>query len=305
MFELSQLQTLIAVAKSGNFSRAADELHVTQSAISQSIKNLEKKIGTPIFQRSGKKVVLTMEGGKLLKFAKDYVVKMQDTIDEINHDRTTMSGRIRLGTLTGVGKSWLAPKLLEMSREFPDICFSLNLGFQEELIKEFEESRLDALILPEGGLPTGCERVLISEEKSTMVFPKNEKFKITKDITLEELSEYPAILFEENDTLFTKWCRKKFGSAPKKIHARFIINSHGNMLHAVSEGLGIAVVPTHVLNRSYYKDKVLSLGEKFVVSNFKFYLVYHHEGKQLARIRTLRDRLCEKGNPLAGGMDNE
>lgn len=299
MIETSQLQTLVAVAKARSFSKAAEELHVTQSAISQSIKNLENKVGVKLFKRSGKKVVLTPEGEKLYGLGANFIMQLDDTLDEIQFDRDTMSGKVRIGTLTGIGKSWLAPLCLNFAKKYQDLTISLNLGFGEDLVREFENYRLDFLILPEDSLPSIGEKILIGEERSALVYPDSSKFKLHSEMTLEELTSYPTILFEEEgDHLYLKWCKEKYGKTPKKINIKYVINSHGNMLQAVQRGLGVAVVPKHVLRRSYYKDKVLTLDQDFNVSNGKFYLVYHKNSEQLMRIKTTLEEMTSVENPF-------
>ncbi|EQC46446.1 LysR substrate-binding domain protein [Bacteriovorax sp. BSW11_IV] len=298
MIETSQLQTLVAVARAKSFSKAAEDLNVTQSAISQSIKNLENKIEVKLFKRSGKKVVLTPEGEKLFSLAAGFLTNLDDTLEEIQHDKDSMSGKVRIGTLIGVGKSWLAPEFLELSKNNPDLTVSVHLGFQEDLVREFENYRLDFLILPEDALPSVGEKVFLSEEKISLVFPKQHNFNIHEEMTIEELSELPTILFQEEDHLFLKWCRERYGKVPKKTIARFIVNSHGNMLQAVEQGLGVAVVPNHVLKRSYYRDRIGTLGGTFEVSNGKFYIVYHKDALELKRITETLKRLTSENNPL-------
>ncbi len=299
MIETSQLQTLIAVARAKSFSRAANDLSVTQSAISQSIKNLETKIEVKLFKRSGKQVVLTPEGEKLHSLALNYLNQLRDTLEEINHEKNEMSGKVRIGTLTGIGKSWLAPELLELAKEFPELVVSVSLGFQEDLVKDFEAMRLDFLILPEDEVPNVGEKVFLSEERSVLVLPKTQEFdQITEATDLDELAAYPTILFEHEDTLFLKWCRERFGRTPKQINTRFIVNSHGNMMHAVMDGLGMAVVPNHVFNRSWYKDKLRTLGKKAEVANGKFYIVYHKDAKKMTRIKMTLQRLTKVANPF-------
>lgn len=299
MIETSQLQTLLAVSKAKSFSKAAEDLRVTQSAISQSIKNLEKKLDVKIFRRSGKRVILTPEGEKLYSLANDFLSQIEDTLEEIKHDKESMSGKVRIGTLTGIGKSWLAPELLDFSDVHPELTVSLQLGFQEDIVKKFNNYRLDILILPEDCIPQSGEKLLLSEERSTLVFPNNSEFKIHKDTTLEELSKFPTILFEQGDPLYFNWCRKRFGKNPKKINTRFVVNSHRSMLQAVQKGLGVAVVPNHVLGRSFYRDKVATLGKGYDVSNGKFYIIYHKESSDMMRIKKTIERLVSVSNPLA------
>jgi len=305
MIETSQLQTLVAVARAKSFSKAAEELSVTQSAISQSVKNLEGKIQVKLFKRTGKKVMLTPEGEKLFSLASEFLFQMDETIEEIRHDKESMVGKVRIGTLTGVGKSWLAPELLKLAKKFPELTLATTLGFQEDLVREFKNYRLDILVLPEEALPPLGERVFLSEERSTFVFPDLDTFDISKNTSADEFSKFPTVLFEMNDPLYQNWFRERFFEIPKKVNVRYVINSHGNMLQAVQQGLGVAVVPNHVLRRSYYKDKVRTLGKEFEVSNGKFYLVYHKEAQEVVRIQKTLKHLLSVPNPLAYGVEGE
>lgn len=292
MIETSQLQTLVAVTKAKSFSKAADDLGVTQSAISQSIKNLESKLEIKIFKRSGKNVVLTTEGEKLYHFGSHFLEEMHETLEGLKEDRDLMKGKVRIGTLTGIGKSWLAHEIVDYAKENPDLRLTVRMGHQEELLGDFENNLLDILILPEDGMPSQSEREFFLEEKSTLVFPKDHKnFDLKSKLTLAQLEELPIVLFEKDDHLFFKWCRFKFKSVPKKLNVRFAVNSHGHMLQAVHEGLGIAVVPNHVLNRSYFKDKVSTLGGEFEVPSGNLFIAYQKESENLVRIKNTIDRL--------------
>lgn len=292
MIETSQLQTLVAVTKAKSFSKAAEDLGVTQSAISQSIKNLEGKLEIKIFKRSGKNVVLTPEGERLYQFGSHFLSEMKDTLDDLQSDKELMRGKVRIGTLTGIGKSWLAHEIVVYAKENPDLRLSVRMGHQEELLSDFENNVLDILILPEDELPTHGEREFFLEEKSTLVFPKdNKEFSFKSKLTLSQLEQLPTILFDKDDQLFFKWCRSKFKSIPKKMNIRFTVNSHGHMLQAVHEGLGVAVVPNHVLNRSYFKDKVSTLGGEFEVPSGRLFIIYQKESENLLRIKSTIDRL--------------
>jgi DNA-binding transcriptional LysR family regulator len=292
MIETSQLQTLVAVTRAKSFSKAAELLGVTQSAISQSIKNLESKLDIKIFKRSGKTIVLTSEGEKLYNLGTQFLLKMDETLLELQGDRDEMQGKVRIGTLTGIGKTWLAKEVVWHAKENPELQLSVRMGHQEDLLADFDANKLDILIMPEDDAPLHGEKEFFLEEKSTLVFPKEMKelFDDNK-LTLEMIETIPTILFEQDDILFLKWCRSKFKALPKKLNVRFTVNSHGHMLQAVNEGLGIAVVPNHVLNRSYFKDKILTLGNEFEVPSGKLFIIYHKESENLVRIKNTIDRL--------------
>jgi DNA-binding transcriptional LysR family regulator len=292
MIETSQLQTLVAVALAKSFSKAAENIGVTQSAISQSIKNLESKLDIKIFKRSGKNIVLTPEGERLYQFGSHFLSEMKETLDDLHNDKNTMSGKVRIGTLTGIGQSWLAQEIVSYARENSDLKLSVRMGHYSELVADFENNLLDILVLPEDDLPTHGEREFFLEEKATLVFPKNHKdFNLKTKLSLAMLEELPTILFDKDDHLFFKWSRSKFKSTPKKVNVCFTVNSHEHMLQAVFEGLGIAVVPNHVLNRSDFKDKISALGGEFEVPSGKLFIVYQKESANLFRIKNTIDRL--------------
>lgn len=297
MIETSQLQTLVAVSKARSFSKAAEELGVTQSAISQSIKNLESKLEIKIFKRSGKFVVLTSEGERLYQLGIQFISQMEETLDHLREERDEMRGKVRIGTLTGIGKTWLAREIVEYAKENPHLQLNVRMGHQEDLLSDFELNKLDILVMPEDDLPVIGEREFFLEEISTLVVPVEMKESFEqKKLTLSSLEELPTILFEQNDHLFMKWCRSKFNGIPKKLNVRFSVNSHGHMLQAVHMGLGIAVVPNHVLNRSYFKDKVVTLGKEYEVPGGKLYIVYHKESENLVRIKSTIERLLSHRN---------
>lgn len=294
--ETSQLHTIRAVTSAGSFSKAAEDLGVTQSAISQSIKNIENKLGVQLFRRAGKQVFLTHEGERLDELARNYFKQLESTLEAIQTGKDQMSGPLRLGTLTGVGKSWLAPTVLDFVEENPNIQMDLKLGFQEDLVDSFEQGQIDILVLPEENLPKSGEKILLGEELLTLVAPRDGEFNLKDDLTLDELTKFPMILFEKNDRLFLKWCSHFFGKVPHEIKSKFVINSHGHILQAVRRGIGVAVLPIHVVKRSIHSDKLQTYGSTF--SNGKFYLVYHKGAQKIKRISEVLDYLSSANNPL-------
>jgi DNA-binding transcriptional LysR family regulator len=140
-------------------------------------------------------------------------------------------------------------------------------------------------------MPLGGEKEFFIEEKCTLVLPKgNKNFNLELPLTIEKLAEVPLVLFESDDQLFLNWCRVKFKGLPKKLNVKFTVNSHGHMLQAVYEGLGMAVVPNHVLNRSYFIDKVTTMPE-YEIPSGKLFIVYQKESKNYLRIKNTIIRL--------------
>jgi DNA-binding transcriptional LysR family regulator len=153
MIESSMLQVLIALSHNENISKAAEELNVTQSAVSQALKNLEGKVGFPVITRQGKSVTLTENGMKLAKVAKQYFKRIEETIEQIHQENHHIKGKLHVGSLYGLGKTWLSSRMLDFLTSYPELEVRLSMDFPETIIKKFEQHEIDCLIMPEYLVP--------------------------------------------------------------------------------------------------------------------------------------------------------
>lgn len=291
MIETSMLQVLIALSHNENISKAAEELNVTQSAVSQALKNLENKVGFPVVTRQGKSTTLTENGMRLAKVAKQYFKRIEETIEQIHLENHEIKGKLHVGSLYGLGKTWLSSRMLDFLSAYPEIEVRLSMDFPEKIIKKFEQHEIDCLILPEYLVPAYAEKLNLHDEYTTLVF--SDKFKITKNMELKDIIQLPVIFYENNDPNFYRWCRERFGVVPRNIKPRLVVNSFGQMLQAINEGLGIAIVPTHVLNRSHLKDKLLTVGKEFEVFSNRVSFAFHADEAQSYKIKELYKFLLE------------
>ncbi len=285
MIETSQLQVLIALSHNENISKAAEELNVTQSAVSQALKNLESKVGLPIVSRQGKSVTLTDNGMRLAKVAKQFFKRIEETIEQIHLENHEIKGKIQVGSLYGLGKTWLSSRMLDFLNHYPQLEVKVSMDFPETLIKKFEQHEIDCLIMPEHLVPAYAEKKDLHSEYTTLVFPK--AFKINSKSDLKEILSHPIIFYDNHDPNFFRWCREKFGVVPRHLKPRLVVNSFGQMLHAVDEGLGIAVVPTHVLKRSIQRENVATVGKEFEVFSNKVSFAYHPDDGDNYKINEL------------------
>lgn len=291
MIETSSLQVLIALSHNENISKAAEELNVTQSAVSQALKNLEGKVGFPLVARQGKSVALTENGMRLAKVAKQYFKRIEETIEMIHLENNEIKGKVHVGSLYGLGKTWLSSRMLDFLESYPELEVRLSMDFPENIIKKFEQHEIDCLIMPEHLVPAFADKKDLHDEHTTLVF--GSKYDITSKTDLKEILSHQIIFYENNDPNFYRWCREKFGVVPRNIKPRLVVNSFGQMLQAVNENLGIAVVPTHVLKRSHLKDKVRTAGKEFEVYSNKVSFAFHPDEAQSYKIKELYKFLLE------------
>ena len=296
MIEFSQLQTFLAVSKAQSFSKAAEDQFVSQSAVSQSVKNIEMKLGVNLFERLGKKVILTNEGEKLEAFALEYLEKFEHLLASFSEDKEAMAGKVRIGTLVGLGKSWLSKLVLDLGKMYPQLSLQVRMSASDILIREFEENQLDILLLPDNLLPIFGERTHISDEYAILVYPKSwENFSLPDNIV--DFCKIPTILYEPRDPLYYSWTQKRFEKVPKSINSKIVINSHGSILRAVASGQGMAIIPTHVFERSDIHQQVAVL-EDSKISNGKLSVLYHKEAFKSKRFQIFVDALKSSRNPF-------
>jgi DNA-binding transcriptional LysR family regulator len=212
MIETSMLQVLIALSHNENISKAAEELNVTQSAVSQALKNLESKVGFPVITRQGKSVTLTENGMRLAKVAKQYFKRIEETIEQIHLDNHEIKGKLHVGSLYGLGKTWLSSRMLDFLTGHPDLEVKLSMDFPENVVKKFEQHEIDCLIMPDHLVPAFAEKLDLHDEYTTLVF--SDKHPITKKTDLKEILSLPIIFYENNDPNFYRW------SGPKKFKTK-------------------------------------------------------------------------------------
>ncbi len=143
MLEFELLRTFVAVADLGGFHRAAEQLHLTQSTVSQQIKRLELETGRPLFRRTTRTVMLTDDGEMLLDDARRLL-----RLEEAARHRLTaprLSGAVRLGAVEEVAGGSLPPALGRFAALHPNVKLEVHIGVSSELIEGLDAGRLDVV----------------------------------------------------------------------------------------------------------------------------------------------------------------
>ena len=145
MLDLDQLRTFVAIADSGSFTKAADSVHKTQSAVSMQMRRLEERIGKPIFGRDGRSAKLTEQGERLLGYARRMVRLSDETIAAFDDEE--LSGRVRLGTPDDYADRFLPEILARFSRSNPRVEVTVVCEPTVQLIEALRAGELDLGII--------------------------------------------------------------------------------------------------------------------------------------------------------------
>src|SRR5688572_21418625 len=145
LIDIDQLRTFVAIAETGSFTRAAEVVHKTQSAVSMQMKRLEERIGRPIFERDGRVSKLTDEGERLLDYARRIVKLNAEAMSSIAS--ASLSGRVRLGVPDDYADRYLPEIMARFSRSHPGVELTVQCLPSYELIKLIDNGDLDLAIV--------------------------------------------------------------------------------------------------------------------------------------------------------------
>jgi len=210
---LVQLKHLIELATSGSFSQSAIKLHLTQPALSRSIKALEDELGQPLFDRVGRKNELTAFGTHIVQRARVLV-------DEANELRQTSLqlkkgeiGQFRIGLGSGPGAMLMTPLLMLMATEHPQAHIDISRGSTALLVQALRERTLDALVLDIRSLKPATDLKIeaMQEMKGTFMCRRGHPLAKNRKVTFAQLRDYPIASTPLSDEV-ARLLIEKFGA---------------------------------------------------------------------------------------------
>lgn len=207
---LEQLRQFLKVAEHGNFTRAAEEIGLSQSALSRSIAKLESELGQPVLERQTRNVVLTDAGQLLLPRARQIVSLVDDTLLAITDDGQT--GRIRVGAIPTIAPYYLPPLLKRFGKAFPQATVIINEEPTEQLLKSLTDGELDVAIMAQPLAIKYLEIQELFEEELQLVLPAKHPLVDKPQIRLTDIQSLPFVLLGEAHCLtdnIVSFCRQK------------------------------------------------------------------------------------------------
>ena len=245
--ELRHLRTIAAVARHGSFSRAAEELHLAQSAVSQQIRRLEQELGVEVFRRSSRSVELTPEGEVILGYAHRVLREVDGLHSELGELTGLVRGELRIGGMYPTGPYDLAEMLAEFRRRHPGVAINMVEDTQDDLLARLRADELDCAFTAVEPDTLGNEyaATLIWEEEFVVAVPTNHPLTRGGHVTFEQLAGEDLIAYRENSALRRRLERTMAdrGLAPRNA---FICTEMAAVRALVSKGLGLAVIPRSV-----------------------------------------------------------
>lgn len=191
-FELYRI--FYSVATIGNITKAAEELMISQPAVSKSIKKLEEQLGGVLFVRTKRGVVLTEEGGEFYKYIKEAIEQINNAENRFTDLINLDVGTIRIGAGTTLTKQILLPYLETFHKKYPKIKIQIFTNISSELINKLQSGKLDLVLL---NLPFSTnneiEIKVLKELHDAFIVGNSYKHLVGRKINLTELKKYPFV----------------------------------------------------------------------------------------------------------------
>ncbi len=248
--DADSLAAFLEIADAGSFSSAAERLHVSQPAISKRIAGLEQRLGARLFDRIGRRVLLTEAGRTLLPYARRVREDLEDGRRALSHLSPDLQGRLTIGTSHHIGLHRLPSVLKSFAHAHPDVDLDIQFMDSEVACEAVLAGKLELGIvtLPTTPLP-GLESRRIWRDPLAVVVSPEHALARRKRVSLAELARHPAVLPDEA-TYTHRIIKAELARHGVQPRVRLATNYLETLKMLVGIGLGWSVLPRSMLDAS-------------------------------------------------------
>ena len=253
-FTLDQLRILKAIAAQGSFKKAADLLYVTQPAVSLQIQNLEKQLEITIFDRGGRKALLTEAGKLLLEYCERILNQCDEACKAIEDLNSLKGGTLIVGASQTTG-TYLMPRMIGLFRQkYPDVSVQLQVHSTRRTGWSVANGQIDLAIIG-GQLPSDLENLLqvipYATDELALVLPTKHPLSNKKELTKEDLYKLNFVTLDSQSTTrkVVDKLLKDSGLDIQRLKIEMELNSLEAIKNAVQSGLGVSFLPVVSIER--------------------------------------------------------
>ncbi|TJZ93791.1 LysR family transcriptional regulator [Paracoccus gahaiensis] len=283
-----KLRIFHAVADAGSLTHAGDTLHLSQSAVSRQIRALEESLGTTLFHRHARGLILTEQGELLFEATSAMARKLDSASARIRDSEENVLGELKVTTTVGFGTLWLAPRLVKLYEKFPDLRIDLLL---KERVLDLPMREADVAIrMKEPSQSDLIRRRLLNIRMRLYASPEYVAAR-GMPVTLEDLSKHRLICQKPDQPQVAAGARLVQELMAQNVGSTLTVNNYFGVLQAVLANLGIGVLPDYLTADHPQLVRILPDTESGEVPVF---LAYPEELRQTRRVAVFRDFVLEE-----------
>jgi DNA-binding transcriptional LysR family regulator len=278
---LRQLKVFESVARHLNYTRAAEELFLTQPAVSMQVKQLEESLGVALFEQLGKRIHLTGAGREVLAYARAITQQLDELESVLNRLKGVAGGRLRISVATTA--NYFIPTLLgAFSRRYPDVTVSLDVTNRETLLKQLAENAVDLVIMGQPPAELDVEAHAFMENPLVIVAPPDHPLAGKKKIPLARLQD-EVFLVREPGSGTRIAMERFFAQRGMRLKTGMEVGSNEAIKQSVQAGLGLGLLSRATIEQELTLKRLVVLD----VADFpimRHWYVVHRRGKRLAPV---------------------
>jgi len=290
--DLRQVRSLVAVAETESFTRASEQLRVTQSAVSHSIRALETHLSCKLVERSGKRVALTQHGVVLFRRFKSVLSELEHASEDLGVLNRWGQGRLRVGA-THTLCTFLLPKVMRELRElYPRCEVHIESGDTSELISHLDGRVIDLALGIEGRTPGWARFEQIFEDEMVFIMAPNHPWASLECISTTEIERESFLVYARASETY-RLLKESFETQGSKLRPSLSLGDMSAIKEMVKVGMGVGIVaPWTVTEDVKNGDLVVKpLGH---VSHRRSWGLLCYEGRQLSMVEADFLRICRK-----------
>jgi DNA-binding transcriptional LysR family regulator len=276
-----QLQIFRAVCESRSYSRAAEEMALTQPAVSLQVRQLEELLDQPLFEYVGKKLYLTDAAEALLLASADIFGRLESLDMQLSDLRGSLQGQLRLAVESSA--KYFVPHLFAaFKRQQPDVNLSLTVLNRAQVISRLSENRDDLVIMSLVPQDMALEFLPFMNNPIIAVAPPEHPLCNAAQLTLKDLQAWP-LLIREPGSGTRKACEEYFQQKRAHFPHTHEIASLDALRESVIAGLGLALLPRHAVSRELTAGQLRELPVE-ELPLYRSWCVVHPRGKRLSPV---------------------
>ncbi|MCP3674257.1 MAG: LysR family transcriptional regulator [Gammaproteobacteria bacterium] len=257
--EFSQLKAFICVAENHSFSITANQLHLTQPAISKRISTLEEQLGCILFDRIGHHIQLTQAGEVLLPRAIKVLQEVEDCKKQLHRLNDCVSGKLALASSHHIGLHRLPEILKTYAKEYQDVDLDFQFIESEQACEAVRTGQIELAVItlplePDGKLQT----IELWNDPLICMVNKEHPMCTLSEVCLEQLASY-SMLLPEKETFTRQIIERPFFNHQLKLKARMTTNELESLRMMVEIGLGWSILPKSMLREPLVEIQVVDL----------------------------------------------
>jgi DNA-binding transcriptional LysR family regulator len=275
---LRQLKVFEAVARHRSFSRAAEELHLTQPAVSTQVSKLEEHAGLPLFEQLGKKIHLTAAGQQMLQSSREIIEKFQQAEEAMAQFKGVSGGRLNVSVISA-GDYFFPRLLVEFAQRHAGVTLNFGVCNREELLAQMQENVTDLAVMVRPPEEADMVAEPFAPHPYVIVAPPTHPLAHSKRIPVSRISREPFVVREKGSDTWNSM-KEGFGDNLPGLNIAMTIRSTETIKQAVIAGMGVTFLSAHTISRELNAGSLTVLDVQGFPLMLHWYVV-HRRGKQL------------------------